>query len=427
MSIIVFLIYNLLLFPLFFVVMHLLAVFNGKIREGVVGRYHTIASLRRYLAEHGNQPQILLHCASMGEFEHIKPVIGALKQVLPSHRIIVTFFSPSGFRNVKSFPGVDHFAYIPFDWWFPVLRFYHLLKPKMIIIARYDAWPNQIWLAKLMNIPLVLANASMSGQAARMRPYFRWFQSSVYRHFTVILCVSRADADNYQSIGKKARVTVVGDTKFDQALIRAENAGSLSFFESRIIDQYRFLVAGSTWPQDEAHLIPACISTVGAFDDLLCIICPHEPTAEHLQILEKMLDTAGYRSIRLSRITGWNNQRFILVDSIGILASLYSLATVAYVGGSFYQNVHNVLEPAAHGIPVIIGPVNQNSQEAQQLKAVKAIIEVPDREAMEKWLKLYFERPDKARESGNAAKEVIARHSGATSSTVKEIYDIIDG
>ena len=362
----------------------------------------------------------------MGEFEHIKPVIGELKKAMPSHRIVVTFFSPSGIRNVQSFPGVDQFLYVPFDWWWPMLRFYRQLRPEIVIIARYDAWPNQVWLARLMKIPLVLANASMNRHAARMRPYFRWFQSSVYRHFTLVLCVSRGDADNYKMISKNAQVRIVGDTKFDQALIRASNAASLSFFEQQLIDQYRFFVAGSTWPQDEQHLIPACVSAVNTFTDLICIFCPHEPTAQHLQSLEEILTNAGYRSIRLSQVTEWNNQRFILVDSIGILASLYSVAAVAYVGGSFYQNVHNVLEPAAYGIPVIIGPVNQNSQEAQQLKAAQAIVEVQDRKALEKWLIQYFEKPDMARESGRAAQKIIAQHSGATSRTVREITVIIN-
>ena len=172
-----FLLYNLIIFPILFVILHIAAAFNSKFRNGIGGRYNVLRDVREFIAPTDNRSAdiFLFHCASMGEFEHIKPVLRELKAQLPGSKAVVMFFSPSGYDNVKSAPGVDLFIYSPFDWWLPLLRLYWLLKPRALIVAKYDAWPNQIWMAKFLEIPRFLINATLYENSSRTKIPLRWF------------------------------------------------------------------------------------------------------------------------------------------------------------------------------------------------------------------------------------------------------------
>jgi len=422
LKIVFFTFYNLIFIPIFILLAHIGMFFNAKLRRGVVGRYRSLHTIKK---EEGNlgSPRILFHCASMGEFEHIKPFVQILKERIPSASIIVMFFSPSGFENVKKFSGVDLFIYTPFDWWLPVWRLYRRLKPAALVVAKHDVWPNQIWLAKWMGIPTFLINASLHKQSSRLKPGVAWFQKSIYSSFTKILTISPEDKNNFEKLAPAGQIAVVGDTKYDQAVKRSEESRKKTIFPPQVISEKTIFVAGSTWPEDEIHLIPAFKKLTKKYQHLLFVICPHEPTESHLTALEKQLQRMP--TIRFSEIQNYKNEVFILIDTIGILANLYSIAHIAYVGGSFKQNIHNVLEPAVYGIPVLFGPVNQNSHEAQLLKKSGGAFEIQNITEIFKISESLLKSDSKRREVGQNARQVVLKNCGATEKTLAHLTRFI--
>lgn len=413
-------IYNVLFFPLFFVLAHVAALVNAKVRRGVLGRYRSRKALTRFSRQQGRSaPRLLIHCASMGEFEHIKPFISSFKRRLPRSSIVVMFFSPSGYENVRLFYGVDFIMYSPFDWWLPVLRTFKKLKPSALIIAKHDVWPNQIWIANLLSIPCALINASLHDRSRRLQPILRFFHQAIYQGLQKIITISEKDANNYKKLVSAEKITIAGDTKYEQVIMRMEESKKNHILPRRIVENRRVFIAGSIWQEDARHLIPAIKDLMREHDDLLVIVCPHEPTAAHIDELREAF--APITACLYSDISNYRDEPLIIIDRIGLLANLYSLAQVAYVGGSFKQNVHNVLEPAVYGIPVLFGPVNQNSHEAQLLKQSGGGIEVHSadeiRQALAKFLSDEFYR----KKIGACASKVVTDNTGATQRTIDAI------
>jgi 3-deoxy-D-manno-octulosonic-acid transferase len=417
------LVYNLIVFPAMFIAIHIGALFNTKMRRGILGRYRTYGRVRAFLK---NLPKaerdiFLFHCASMGEFEHIKPLLRELKKQRPDAHSVVMFFSPSGYENVKTAEGVDLFVYAPFDWFWPVWRFLRLLRPRVLIVAKYDTWPNLLWTARWLGIPRFLVNATLYDTSSRLRFPLRRLLKPIYGLFDAIFAISENDRQNLLALAEQSAVVVVGDTKYDQVLFRAEESRKLKLIPDTILQNRPVWVCGSTWPEDEAHLIPAARQLLAAFPDLFVIICPHEPTATHLSQLETQL--ADNRLARLSALSEQSSAlQFLLIDRIGVLANLYAVATAAYVGGSFKQNIHNVLEPAIYGIPVLFGPVNQNSHEAQLLKQRGGAFEVQNTTDIVNTLSRLFHHPEALKEAGENARKVVLAHAGATQKMLTAIF-----
>ncbi len=418
-----FLVYNLIISPLLIVGSHLAALVHPKVRSGVLGRYRTLRWFyREMLPQFANHsgPRVLIHCASMGEFEHIKPMIVSLKERQPNARIVVMFFSPSGYENVRQFPGVDAFLYAPFDWFPLVFRLFQRLRPALFIIAKHDVWPNQLWSAALLRVPIFLVNASLGKKSRRARRPFRWFHQTIYQYFTRILAISETDAANFRHLAQPRKVVVVGDTKFDQVIWRSQESRKKTIIPPQIVSRRPVFVAGSTWPEDEAVLIPAIRALLEKVPDVLTILVPHEPTPAHLNELAQALGDLAH--CRLSSIQHYQEQPVIVVDSIGVLANLYSLAHVAFVGGSFKGSIHNVLEPAVYGIPVLFGPHYQNSHEAMQLHQLGSGIVVQNVAEMTRELLRLFTDSEYRQAKGQLARQFVEHHQGATQRVVEWLF-----
>jgi 3-deoxy-D-manno-octulosonic-acid transferase len=414
--------YNLIFCPIFFILVHLAAPFHPKIRIGLFGRYKTNRVLRKAFKS-VSSAALLIHCASMGEFEHIKPFIHSFKRQLPDSRIIVMFFSPSGYENVREFPGVDLFIYSPFDWWLPVLRTYRAVKPSALIIAKHDVWPNQIWIAHLLKIPCLVINASLHDGSKRLRPISRFFHKMIYDKLDRIITISENDCKNYRKFIAAEKIVIAGDTKFEQVILRMEESKKKEVLPDKIWRDKKVIVAGSIWPEDEEYLLPAFKVLLEKHGDLLIILCPHEPTDFHLSTLkERLLPMAV---CLYSELGGYKEERIIIIDKIGLLATLYSIACAAYVGGSFKQNIHNVLEPAVYVIPVIFGPVNRNSHEAQLLKECGGGIEVHDSVEMTDVLNRFLTDEFYRRKIGAMANKVVMENTGATQRTIDAIMPFL--
>jgi 3-deoxy-D-manno-octulosonic-acid transferase len=303
----------------------------------------------------------------MGEFEQAKPIIAALNKKYDDLDIVVTFFSPSGYEHSRSYKQAALITYIPFDTSSNARRFLDLIRPSAAIMVRYDVWPNHVWELQKRAIPTLIANATLRRDSARHYPVLRSFHRCVYEALTSILTVSQADVDAFKEFRlTRPELHVIGETRYDQVWQRSEEARSKHLIPPEIIRRKKVLLVGSSWEEDEAVLLPAFRRVAQHDSAALMILVPHEPTVETLERLELALNLS-LRSIRFSDLNDYSDENVILVDSIGILMSLYQYANVAYVGGSFRQGVHNVLEPAVYGIPVLYGPKHQNSQEAVEL------------------------------------------------------------
>lgn len=360
--------YNIIVVPLLWCVFHLGGFFNKKIRRGIEGRKHLFRDLSLQIEKlHGTQ-RFWFHASSLGEFEQAKPIIAAIKKQYPHVDIIATFFSPSGFENSKNYKLANIISYIPFDSLHQVNAFIDLVQPNAAIMVRYDIWPNMIYALQKRSIPTVIANATMKEKSLRMLPLLRQFHRSLYNCFSQILTVSQNDAHAFRQFGTTSPIIEsIGDTRFDQVMQRSIDARQKHLLPETMIRWHKIFVVGQSWGDDDDVIIPVVLKLQQVETSLLTIIVPHEPTVEHLEELETKLE-GKISYIRFSEMNAYNQEKVILIDSIGVLVALYQYAHVVYIGGSFRQGVHNVLEPAVFGVPVIYGPKHTNSQEAVELE-----------------------------------------------------------
>lgn len=414
-------IYNTLFIPLLYLALKFISLFKQKIRRGIRGRKRIFEELiLNKISLNHSKKIIWFHSSSLGEFEQAKPIIEKLKKETDA-LIVVSFFSPSGYENSKKYPYADIITYLPFDSQWRAKRFVEVISPDLAVFMRYDIWPNHIWTLKKKNIPCLLVDATMKKNSPRKLPIIRSFHKYLFEDFTKILTVSEEDVRGFMSFKcKNVEIKKVGDTRFDRVFNRSFASKQSRIINPEVLKGNKVLVAGSTWGQDEEVLIPAFLKLLKFDENALMIIAPHEPTLLNLEKLEHEVSSV-VPSIRLSHINNYADQRIIIVDSIGILSILYNYANVAFVGGSFKVNVHNVLEAAVYGIPVLFGPKIENSQEAKKLTETGGGILVKDRREVYRSLRELFSNEEFRRECGKKSFDYVEDHRGATDRIINEI------
>lgn len=314
---------------------------------------------------------IWIHAAS-GEFEYAKPVIRELaKRSLP---VLVTYFSPTFAKNVHSFPGVIAACPLPLDSRDEMELFLNHLKPAVFLIARTDAWPNTVLAASEKRIPILLFSTTFHNESKRMRGFGRTLTFETLKRIDEIQCVSEEDRIVLNSLGLK-NVTTCGDTRYDQVLERLRAPKPLPP-QLAPVTESRSMVAGSVWPEDLIPVLKASCATYRTFRHTLFLV-PHEisePFIEEIRREARKLGVAMSEIIRFSELIqapiATNKFRVIVVDQIGILAELYQLGEIAFVGGSFRKSVHSVMEPLAAGALTIVGPLHTNNREAIEFQKI---------------------------------------------------------
>lgn len=421
-----FFIYNFLGLPLLNLTFKILGLFNKKVKRGLQARKRLFENLIIDLADlDRSKKMIWFHSASMGEFEQAKPIIQKLKE---NHNvnIIITFFSPSGYENSKKYPYADVISYIPMDTKGRARHFLNLVKPDLAVIMRYDIWPNIVWQLNKNKIPCFLVDATMREKSARKLPYVRLFHKFIYSQLTRILTISETDLNSFLDFNIDVEnLSAVGDTRFDRVHQKSLDAKNKKLFKDGIFEGKKVFVMGSSWEADENVVLPAMKKILQKDENLVLIVVPHEPTVSHLEDLENTLNK-DFQTIRFSLMNNYNNERIILIDSIGILLTLYCYADAAYVGGSFKQGIHNVLEPAVYGIPVVYGPKIENSQEAQYLSSIKGGFVIKNRKNAYKVIRTLFSNDEKRNEAGKIAKEYVENNLGATDQILSEIKNTLN-
>ena len=407
-------IYNYLFLPLTISLLKIAKHFNYKIKIGVEGRINLFIELRLRLVKIEHKKRIWFHSSSMGEFEQVKPIIAEIKKQFPEYGIVTTFFSPSGYLNSLNYKNSDIISYLPLDTKTNVNQFLDLVKPEIAIMVRYDVWPNFAWESKRRNIPLILVNGTLKNNSKRFLPIVNKLHSEVFNCFTNIFTVTKDDKLNFDKLNVvKPKIEATGDTRFDQVIERRDLAHKKHLLPTFITDGKIIFIAAQTWREDEEVIFPGLSEMIKQNPNILTIIVPHEPTENNLERIESEAES-NFSTIRFSLLNDFNNESAIIVDSIGVLVAFYQYADLVYVGGSFKQGIHNVLEPSAFGVPIIFGPNHLNSQEAVELKKISGAFEVNNSIEFLHILKKLINDVDLKNNSGFIAKNFVEQNLGAT-------------
>jgi 3-deoxy-D-manno-octulosonic-acid transferase len=358
---------------LFVLLTRIAAVFDQKARLWVNGRRKWRNTLRQAAPEHSGTT-LWVHAASLGEFEQGRPVIEAVRAQFPDWRIVLTFFSPSGFEIRKNYPHADLVCYLPADTRRNAIDFLEIIRPDVAVFVKYEFWANYLFELKKRGVPVLLVSALFREK----QPFFQWygiFWRDMLTCFTHFFVQNESSAQLLQSIGFQ-NITVAGDTRVDRVMTIAsqapENEVLHAFKKSPLTGRDSLLlIAGSTWPSDEAILTEVMRDSTG-LDHLKWVFAPHDPSAgavAHLLALcppEAMGTTLRYSRANTNLATQAST---LIIDNIGLLNTLYRYGHLAYIGGGFGKGIHNTLEPAAFGLPVIFGPKYEKFEEARQFVA----------------------------------------------------------
>lgn len=356
--------YHLFIYPGFVTAMRIASLWSPKIRRALRGRVDWRSPVGKIKSASPAAFRVHFHAASVGEFEQAKPLIEALRSEPTLYRITASFFSPSGYDVQKDWPVIDGACYIPHDRQQEMNEFLNRITPDLIIVVRYDLWLEFMRQAKQRGIPVVLVCGVMRANSIRFFPGLRRFFSGLYGRLSMIHCVTQEDRESFERLAPHVPIETTGDTRFDRVVERLESKeeGQVVRNIRQVVGDRKVLVAGSTWAEDERLL-----STLQERTDLFLVIVPHEPGPEEVTAALDLFPAA----ILLSQFSAdhSSNLRGIIVDRIGLLADLYRLADIAYVGGGFGAGVHSVLEPAAFGVPVLTGPRIDRSRDATSMQA----------------------------------------------------------
>jgi 3-deoxy-D-manno-octulosonic-acid transferase len=415
--------YNVIIIPILYLGLLIAILFNPKVRIGLRGRKKILENLIIEAAALDKSKKLIwFHSSSLGEFEQAKPIIEELKK-RNDINILVTFFSPSGYLNSRNYPYADLVSYIPFDTAANAQKFIGLVNPHLAIIMRYDIWPNHIREMKRAGIHVLLVDATMKKRSSRKMPLIKNFHEILFKKITRILAVSESDAMGFKEFGcTNEQVKIVGDTRFDRVYQRSLKAKQSKLLKDEILYRKGVFVAGSTWAADEEVIFPAFLKMNKYIGDTILIVVPHEPTLLNIENIENEIGKY-VETIRFSHLNNYKNEKVIIVDSIGILLTLYSYADVAFVGGGFKYNVHNVLEAAVYGVPVLFGPKIENSQEPKELLRRGCGILIRNEKEAYRALRTLFANEDLRKSKKEISLRYIEENLGATEKIIKEIFE----
>ncbi len=359
------------------------APFDGRVRRGVEVRRSAPARLREWSAASRDRGRALfwLHAPSVGEALMAQAIIERLREAVPAAQVVFTWFSLSAERMAERV-GADVTACLPWDVRGDVRSALDAIAPDVIGFVRTEVWPVLQREAQRRGARTALVNAPLAEGSSRLRPLARRFLAPAYARLDAVGAVSRADAERLVRLGvQPARLRVTGDARVDQAVLRIERSTAPPILGRLAEAGVAVIVAGSTWPVDEDRLMEAARALR---DDtprpVRWILAPHEPTPAHLRRLDDALGAAGLRAVRLADVeAGAPPADVVVIDRVGVLADLYRIADVAWVGGGFGENgLHSVLEPAALGVPVVYGPNFGSAREAEALAGAGGGFVAPD-------------------------------------------------
>ncbi len=388
------------------------SLFNEKVKKMWRGERDAIRILKEKVDP--NAKYIWFHAASLGEFEQGRPLMEQLRQEHPEYKILLTFFSPSGYEVRKNYEGADIITYLPLDTITNARRFLRTVRPVMAFFIKYEFWFNYLHILKHRGVPVY----SVSSIFRPGQIFFRWYgrqYAHVLKCFTRFYVQNEISKELLSKIGIKD-VQIVGDTRFDRVLQIKAAAKKLPLVEQMVGDSKCF-IAGSSWQPDEEIFIPF----FHEHKDWKLVIAPHVIAEEHLQQIEKLL--AGRKVVRYTQATEDNvkDAEVLIIDCFGLLSSIYQYADVTYVGGGFGVGIHNTLEAAVWDVPVFFGPNNERFHEAQGLKQCGAGLEIASAEDFRRLMQGLVEQPDVIKDLGEKAGTFVQSMTGATKKILADV------
>ena len=413
-----------LVFPLISGTARLFSPFFTKLRTFFEVRNGVFRELEKKIgALSSSAYRVWIHAASVGEFEQARPIIASLKAKRSDIIFFVSFFSDSGYNARLNFPAAAVF-YLPIDTANNAKRLVSLLKPDVLLLMRYDFWPNHLVEAKKFGTKLILAAAVLQENSPYFNPILKRFYRSIFSLFDWIFTASPNDMIAFKEKFMCRQTETAGDPRFDQVLMRSKNFSdkveSLKpFFRNRTV-----LVAGSVWEKDVKLILS---SWQELEEQPALILVPHQVLPEHTATLCGELQN---RSIAFTMVSALNDsfdpdRQVLVIDQTGYLAELYAIASLAYVGGGFGVNVHNTLEPAVYGIPVVFGPNFHNSPEAEALVAVGGAEVIYNQATLSAALNVLVTVSVERRKRGLLAKKFVTDRSGATEKIADNIVSML--
>ena len=403
----------------YFLAIELAAFFNPKAKLWAHGRRGIFENIEKYISQkrRPGQKLVWVHCASLGEFEQGRPVIGKIKNECPGVFILLTFFSPSGFEIRKDYPKADCVTYLPADSRKNARLFLDIVQPDLAIFVKYEFWHHFLQNLRQRKIPTYLIAATFRKGQFFFNKTGGGFHRDMLSCFTKILVQDRPSAKLLADIGF-TKYIVCGDPRVDRVLEISAKKKGLPYVE-KFCGKSPVLVCGSTWGPDEKCISPLICDPV--FSGWKLIIAPHDISEKRLAEIENIFPkntVARYSHIMGNKVD--ENKRILLIDNIGLLSSLYYFAKTAYVGGGFGAGIHNILEPLAFGVPVVFGPRFQKFHEAESAIKTGCGFEVGGAESLMDTFRS-LSKPARLVEARKAAQELMAHNKGATGCIFQEI------
>ena len=389
----------------------LYSLFDKKVRKMFVGERHSFRVLKEQVDP--TAKYVWFHAASLGEFEQGRPLMEHLRKAHPEYKILLTFFSPSGYEVRKNYEGADIICYLPLDTPTNALRFLRAIRPCMAFFIKYEFWYNYLHILKHRGVPTYSVSSIFRPDQIFFRPYGR-------QYARVLKCFTRFFVQNDESCQLLSKIgidsaEIVGDTRFDRVLHIAEQARQLPIVDA-FKQNAKVFVAGSSWQPDEDVFIPF----FNQHKDWKLIIAPHVIGEDHLQ---QILSKLKRKTVRYTQTNAdeASQAECLVIDCFGLLSSIYRYGEVAYVGGGFGVGIHNVLEAAVWNMPVVFGPNNKRFQEAQGLMADGGGFEIEGTAQLESLMNRFMSDSDYLYKCGKSAGDYVKCHSGASEKILSEV------
>ena len=401
---------------------------DGKIRNsfalrrGVETRFAAWARLDRDRA----RPLVWMHAPSVGEGLQARPVLESLRRLHPNVQLAYTYYSPSA-KSFAETLDVDFREILPFDTRVSARAVLAALAPDVLVFSKLDVWPSLVEEASALGVTLALASATLGPQSSRLKGFGPALLRDAYARLDAVGAISAEDAERLVALGcRPSAIEVTGDTRYDQVWAKAASSDARSAIVEPLRSPRPTLVAGSTWPADQQYLLPAILHARASAMGLRCIIAPHEPSADAIAELEAWASCAALEARRSTHPFA-RDADVIIVDKVGVLGDLYSLADFAFVGGGFHSaGLHSVLEPAAFGIPVAFGPMHSNSREAGLLEREGGGASVTDAATLGAVFSRWLTDPAARLDAGHRARALVERGTGATKRTVVLVERLLE-
>jgi len=393
----------------------LVSPFNEKAKQFVVGRKNWKEALHSQIEKEARY--IWFHCASLGEFEQGRPVIEEIKQQFPEYKIVLTFFSPSGYEIRKNYDGANIVSYLPMDTKANAQAFINMVKPEKVFFIKYEFWYFYISELKNQNIPLYLFSAIFreNQHFFKNTPWGKWFRKALFQfeHFFV---QNKTSAELLKSIGL-SNISVSGDTRFDRVATIARAAKEIPIV-NKFKGNSQLIVAGSTWKPDEELLI----EFINQNKDVKFIIAPHEVSAININRIHQLLTkpAISFSNINENEI---DQYQVLIIDSIGLLSSLYQYGNLAYIGGGFGVGIHNILEAATFGMPIVFGPNYKKFKEAVDLTSNGGAFSITNFIELNHTLKQLTSDKKVLYNAYRISKDYVGKNVGSTKFIIKKVFN----